>query len=249
MTRSLFVLLPPSEAKLSGGVRTSKIGAFDEELAGARGDVLVGLAQVLQGTSSERVSRTLNARGALLERSLASTRELVEGIAPVLPAWRRYSGVVWLHLDPATLSPAQRRRVLVPSGLYGVTRGDDPIADYRLKMNVSLPGVGNVARFWRSNLGAPLRRRLEGARVVNLLANEHQAAIDLDSLKTSCDVITITFVAQRGGRLVGHDAKAVKGIVARELLRGGLASMDSFEWQGWRSRSLEGGLCIEAPRA
>ena len=45
----------------------------------------------------------------------------------------------------------------------------------------------------------------------------------------------VLFVDGVGGTTVGHDAKAVKGILARTLLLEGLDSLSTFEWQGWRS--------------
>jgi len=118
----------------------------------------------------------LKVRGPLLERALEASREVVEGRAGLLAGWRRYCGVVWSHLEPQSLSPAQRRRILVPSGLYGLTTAEDAVADYRLKMNASLPAVGNVAAFWKEHLTAVLIQDLKGVGVVNLLPREHEGS-------------------------------------------------------------------------
>ena len=53
--------------------------------------------------------------------------------------------------------PATRVRILVPSALYGVTTAEDQIVDYRLTMHAALPGLGNLARYWRQPLTEALR--------------------------------------------------------------------------------------------
>jgi len=181
------------------------------------------------------IERTLRVHGDLLERAVESSRAVAQGRARLLPAWRRYNGVVWSHLDPATLRPAHRRRILVPSGLYGVTTAQDHIGDYRMKMNVVLAPLGGLATFWRPRLTPTLVKHLEGATVVNLLPKEHGTAIDFAELGKTCHVITIRFVVEGEVVVAGHEAKAVKGILARQLLSDGLGALDIFDWQGWRS--------------
>ena len=53
-----------------------------------------------------------------------------------MPAWRRYSGVVWDHLDPASLT--HRAPIVVVSGLHGLVGAEDPLPDYRLKMSANV---------------------------------------------------------------------------------------------------------------
>lgn len=248
MARSLFVLLPPSEAKVHGGFRVVKEGSFDEGLRAPRREVVTALAGLLEGGPRELLEKTLKVRGPLLERALESSLEVVRDAAPLLPAWKRYSGVVWSSLGPETLRRAQRRRILVPSGLYGITSAEDFVADYRLKMNVSLAPIGNLASFWKPHLTPALLEFLEGATVVNLLPREHEAAIDLAELNRACDVVTISFVDHHGDRAAGHDAKAVKGVVAREILTGKLDSMASFRWGGWKAGLHDGEFRVAAPR-
>jgi cytoplasmic iron level regulating protein YaaA (DUF328/UPF0246 family) len=235
VTGSLFVLLPPSEGKEAGGSRAVKIGAFDGTLGSSRLEVVGALARVLESDDETILIRTLGVRGPLLERALAATRSVVEGRAPVLPAYQRYSGVVWSHLDPASISEATRRRILVPSGLYGLSAGTDLVADFRLKMNVNLAPLGNIARYWRPLVTEAICGYVRRATVVNLLPKEHTAAIDFEMLGAVCDVIDVSFVSHDGTRAVGHDAKAVKGLVAREVLTKGEGSIASFRWEGWKA--------------
>ncbi len=235
MARRLFVLLPPSESKEAGGSRSRKPGTFDVALDAPRSEVAQALGALVQSGRSFDIERTLRVHGVLLERAIESSRAVAQGRARLLPAWRRYNGVVWSHLDPVTLSSAHRRRILVPSGLYGVTTAQDHIGDYRMKMNVVLAPMGGLATFWRPRLTPTLVEHLKGAIVVNLLPKEHGAAIDFAEIGKTCHVITIRFVVEGEVVVAGHEAKAVKGILARQLLSEGLDALDAFDWQGWRS--------------
>ncbi len=249
MSGALFVLLPPSEAKADGGVRPTSAGAFDEQLGDARRQVVSALRTLLQGADDAALEATLGVRGALLERALLSSRNIVEGTFDVLPAWRRYTGVVWSHLDPATLSTSMRSRLLIPSGLYGITSGSDPVPDYRLKMSASLSPLGTLVAHWRPVLAPVLIDHVSGATVVDLLPHEHARAIDVDQLSASCEVHRVSFVRHDGARAVGHEAKAVKGEVARAVLCEGWSSLEKFRWNGWKARRHHGELRIVAPRS
>lgn len=233
-----YVLLPPSESKEPGGGSDAAPGFFDEWLAPARERVRLALATALEDGSPEELSRLFKVRGALLDRALVATRLLVCGAAPTMPAWRRYSGVVWSHLDPGTLTHGQRRRVLVPSGLYGLSSGVDLIADYRLTMKVVLGELGNVASFWRSPVADTLER-MANAQFVDLLPKEHRAVIGQREALAS-RTISVAFLRHGGEGVAGHDAKAVKGIVARRILDDGLDAIEHFHWRGWRGRIRDG---------
>ncbi len=246
MSRSPYILLPPSESKEPGGRREAAPGFFDSALASPREAVRDALAATLAGASNDRISHVLNARGAHLERALAATRELIDETAPVLPAWRRYNGVVWSHLDPASLSPHRRRRILIPSGVYGLTRGTDPVADYRLTMKVSLIGLGSVSKFWRAAL-SPVLEDVTDAGVVSFLPREHAAVLGPD-LGRARRLVTVSFVRHDGEGVAGHDAKAVKGVVARHVLHEGVESIEGFRWRGWRGTRRHDQYVVRAPR-
>ena len=106
-----ILLLPPSEGKATGGKSGARArwtpdrGAF-ARLEQHRVDVVEALGaagggdEKLLGVTGEHLARALDANTALIG-------------APTLPAWQRYTGVVWDHLDPATLTTEQRRRILV----------------------------------------------------------------------------------------------------------------------------------------
>ncbi len=226
---------------MPGGRLQAAPGVFDVALGPSRARVLQAMGDLVANATPQELSKVLRVRGALLERALEATRQLVEARAPVMPAWQRYNGVVWTHLDPASLTQRHRRRILVPSGLYGLSSATDLVGDYRLTMKVGLPGIGNVATFWRASLAETLAQTLagqSGARLVNLLPQEHRGAIGHhDSLASR--VIDVAFLRDGEGA-AGHDAKAVKGVVARRVIDEGVEALDGFRWGPWRGRRREG---------
>ena len=160
--------------------------------------------------------KLLGVGGDHLERAIQSNRSLLG--APTLPAWRRYTGVVWEHLDPATLTAPQRRSIVVVSGLLGLVRADDPVPDYRLKMGASLAPMGKLSTWWRPILGPALSTATRRRTVVDLLPQEHRAAFtDADRER-----FVVVDLVERTGAPGGHAAKAAKGRLARHLLTCGL---------------------------
>ena len=230
-----------------GGVLDRGVGTFDDALRRPRRQVANALADFVRHSTSEKAERTLNVRGPLLKRAVSAAKQVANHRAPLLPAWQRFDGVVWKHLDPATLTPDERARILVPSGLYGVSTSDDLIADFRLRMNVRLPAIGNVATFWRTRLIAAMAPAVDGATIVNLLPKEHDAALDLVGLGAIATVINVNFTHGDGAAAAGHDAKAVKGVLARSLVDSGADVLASFEWAGWRASAGADGVVIAGP--
>lgn len=227
MSRAHFVvLLPPSEGKAEGGARSApwraESGAFGPSLGHWRAE----LAHELQRTGGGN-ERLLGVKGAHLDRARAANTALIGG--PTLPAWRRYTGVVWDHLHLAGLDSTSRSeattRIVVVSGLAGLVRADDPLPDYRLKMGARLGEFGTLSTWWRDDLTDALNGFVKGRTVVDLLPQEHRAAIDWNRV----DSVRVDLVARDGGRVGGHDAKAAKGLLARHLLTssGSIAPMVS----------------------
>ena len=247
MARPLVLLLPPSEGKAAGGRPEGRPGSFDEALGTSRAHVVAELTRVLRTKDIARRSAILGVRGELLERALEASASLASGTAHVLPAWKRYAGVVWAGLEPSSLTPSDRRRILVPSGLYGVTTAADPVADYRLKMSVVLGRIGRLSAFWRHEVTEAVAHRARGRTVVDLLPAEHAAAIDVDALSAATRLIRTRFVSSRGDKAVGHEAKSAKGRLARALLDGGLDAAADFRWEGWKGQIVLDEIVVTAP--
>ena len=208
----LGLLLPPSEGKQHGGDGQpwSSDGGRFAELASRRTVLVRRLARVRGGNE-----KLLGVGGKhLVEARLAN---VALKTSPSLPAWRRYTGVVWDGLDVASMPADAKRRamssVVVVSGLLGLVAIDDPTPDYRLKMGASLAPYGKLSTWWRPVLAPPLTTWAARRFVVDLLPNDHRAAC----CAADVDGVAVTFV-ERDGKVAGHDAKIAKGRLARHLL-------------------------------
>ncbi|NND74589.1 MAG: peroxide stress protein YaaA [Ilumatobacter sp.] len=223
-----MLLLPPSEGKAPGGSTRGASGPWDPAAGafGRLGPQRAAVADALEGLDGGD-ERLLGARGDNLARAQTANASL-RG-SPTLPAWRRYTGVVWEHLDPATLPPAARRKIVVVSGLLGLARADDRIPDYRLKMSASPSPLGKLSTWWRGELSAVLNAAARRRVVIDLLPNEHRAAWT----PAVPDGVRVTFV-ERHGAPGGHFAKAAKGRFARAVLTEGLGALDT-----WRDERFE----------
>jgi cytoplasmic iron level regulating protein YaaA (DUF328/UPF0246 family) len=214
-TNEFIIFLPPTEGKAMSGTPnirwTYSSGVFGKSLTTQREQVVAQLKKSKGGDQ-----KLLGVSGAHLTRAQDANTHLID--APSLPAWQRYTGVVWDHLDLASLTTAQRnsiaKRIYVPSGLAGLVRADDPLPDYRLKMGARLAPFGTLSKWWRDDITDALVKALKGRMLIDLLPNEHRAAINWDLVPTA---IRVDLVAHSGGVVGGHNAKAAKGLLARHL--------------------------------
>jgi cytoplasmic iron level regulating protein YaaA (DUF328/UPF0246 family) len=222
-----MLLLPPSVGKAEGGGKrrapwTPQAGSSGVRLGDHRAAVVDALNAVHGGGE-----KLLGVRGDHLLRAQSANCSLIG--APTLPAWQRYTGVVWDHLGPATLTPAAHKQIVVVSGLLGLVRGDDPVPDYRLKMGANLSPLGRLSTWWRHTLTAEVERLAKRRFVVDLLPQEHRAALELDGVEG----VSLTLVDPTG-KPGGHFAKAAKGELARAILTDGIGAINS-----WRHPQFE----------
>lgn len=210
------ILLPPSEGKASGGSKPKwrpSSGTFGRRFVEQRGEIVDALRRADGGDAS-----LLGVNGKNLEAARATNLSMID--SPTLPAHLRYTGVVWDHLAPTTMSAAVRKRasesVIVVSGMLGLVGFDDPIPDYKLKIGASIAPLGKLATWWRQPLSRTLNARLAGCWVIDLLPNEHRAAWS-PTPQAYAGSSMVTFV-EKSGKVAGHDAKAAKGLLARHLL-------------------------------
>jgi cytoplasmic iron level regulating protein YaaA (DUF328/UPF0246 family) len=210
----VIILLPPSEGKAPGGKRPGwkpGSGRFGRKLSTTRAQVAAALAAADGGDA-----RLLGVGGAHLERARTANATAVG--APTLPAWQRFTGVVWGHLDVAGLDAGARQRasqrIVVVSALAGLSGLDDPLPDFRLKMSANLTGMGKLASAWRPVLSPVLNAAARGGLVVDLLPAEHAAAWQADP--TGYDLARVDLIDD-AGRRAGHASKAAKGMLAAEL--------------------------------
>lgn len=220
-TPRLALLLPPSEGKAEGGARprwAPSSGTFGSELGSRREQLAAALAAV--GGGDERL---LGVGGKHLLRARSVNSSLLG--SPTLQAAERYTGVVWDHLDLASMESSTRQRagtsVVVISGLLGVVSLLDRIPDYRLKMGAGIEPFGKLSTWWRPAVNEALDQWARGRFVVDLLPIEHRAAWQPGEKVRG---VSVTFV-ERNGKSAGHDAKAAKGRLARHLLESELAPL------------------------
>ncbi len=110
------------------------------------------------------------------------------------------------------------------SGLLGLVRGDDPVPDYRLKMGANLAPLGKLSTWWREHLTSELTRLARRRVIIDLLPQEHRAALVLDGLEG----VSLTLVDPTG-KPGGHFAKAAKGGLARAILTDGIDVIDTWQ--------------------
>ena len=151
----------------------SRARASSPELEARRSTLVRRLARVRGGNE-----KLLGVGGKHLAAARLANAALTA--SPSLPAWRRYTGVVWDGLDVGSLPVGARRRamssVVVVSGLLGLVALDDPTPEYRLKIGASLAPYGKLSTWWRPKLAAPLSAWASTRFVVDLLPNDHRAA-------------------------------------------------------------------------
>lgn len=213
----LTILLPPSEGKDPGGAEGTAWSP-DQGRFAALADVRRRVADALVAADGGD-ARLLGARGDLLDRSRDANRAVLG--APTLPAFERFTGVVWDALGPHDLPAAARRRarssVVVVSALTGLSAWDDPVPDFRLKLSVRLDPLGRLDAFWREPLSEALNRHCRRRTVVDLLPIEHRSAWVPDPAR--CRLLRPE-LRTASGAAGGHNGKAAKGRLARALLLG-----------------------------
>jgi cytoplasmic iron level regulating protein YaaA (DUF328/UPF0246 family) len=235
------ILLPPSEGKTApaDGPALHLRGLSYPELTAARERVLEALIAVSKRDNANEILGV----GRRVMPEVVSQRDIL--FAPCAPAREVYTGVLY---EAAQLCRGDDVRIF--SGLFGVTTGEDLIPTYRLSMNVSLPGIGNLKTFWRRELaqagveGSDCRQqhcemRHSGAQSpagasqtgdIELYrdaaeANMAQTTIDM---RSGAYQVTAPYgdwwdlrVVDSRGKVITHAAKHYRGLLTRALLDAG----------------------------
>jgi cytoplasmic iron level regulating protein YaaA (DUF328/UPF0246 family) len=136
--------------------------------------------------------------------------------APAAAAAEVYTGVLFKRLELPELPAAARKRVLIASALWGVVRPDDRIPYYKFPPSTRLEGIGAPNAFWRTALAAALPDE-DGDLVVDMRSGAYAAAWK----PKRATLLAVRAFTEEGGqrKAVSHMAKAVRGDVARELLK------------------------------
>jgi hypothetical protein len=215
--RRPVILLPPSKGKASGGSGRAYARTFARHpLAAARRELL----EAAVSSASERDAAVLSRRCGVAERDAAAARGLLERLAdaPTMPANLRYTGVVHGNAGLAELDvTGAGAEVRIVSALMGLVALDEPVPEYRLEFNATLPDIGGIATFWRDRVCEELLRVAGGARTWDLLPAEH-ARIWPAGLREDLDVVGVRFVRPDGRAANAARTKVAKGLLTAHLL-------------------------------
>ncbi|GAA1937791.1 peroxide stress protein YaaA [Nocardioides marmoribigeumensis] len=220
----VIVLLPPSEGKATPrrGAPLDLRSLSFPDLTPARERVLDALVALCR----DEPARAAEVLGLGPTQAEAVTRNATLREAPTTRADRLYTGVLYDALDLATLDVAARRRaarwLLVTSGLFGFVRPGDRVPAYRLSGDVTLPGLGGVARHWSQHLGAAVEEAAGRGLVVDLRSSSY-AAFWRPDREWAPRVATVRVLHEHQGtrKVVSHFNKATKGRLVRSLLEEG----------------------------
>ncbi|WP_420099862.1 peroxide stress protein YaaA [Corynebacterium sp.] len=210
----MFILLPPSETKASGGDGPALDidGLSFPSLNEIRRQNIDDLAALDPGDALQVLGISEKLRGEA--EANARLRD-----APTVPAITRYTGVLYDALDAATLSSSARARLGVGSALFGLLSADDPVPHYRLSAGTKLPWSG------ASDDGLPTMKARWGSAVTDALRQVPGTVVDLRSggyqqlgRLPGAVTVRVESVREDGSRkVVSHFNKHYKGLLAREL--------------------------------
>ena len=209
----MLILLPPSETKRPGGRGAPlDLDALSfPELTPTRRRLLDELVRLAHDLPTARAALGIT---AVMDHEIAWNAEL--SASATVPALDRYTGVLYDHLDVASLTRVQRsradRRIVIASALFGATRGTDAIPAYRLSAGSRLPGLPGLAALWRAELTLTLRSF--GELVLDLRSGAYAALAPVPGAITAA-VVTANAAGQR--TVVSHFSKATKGDLTRAL--------------------------------
>lgn len=148
---------------------------------------------------------------------------------PCAPAYEIYTGVLFAALDFSSADDDALARaddsVLIFSGLFGATRPTDLIPAYRLAMGTKLPRSGNTATLWRKTMKSVELTQDE------LVIDARSGSYRVWDPPSSCEHVTIGAVRIKDGvrKVVSHNAKHYRGLLAGELIRSATSPTNAEE--------------------
>lgn len=208
----MLILLPPSEAKTTpeNGQRLTFNNLVFPEMSGERRTIIHELQVVSSLGNAHEVLKV----GKTLRQEIQANQHILE--APTAPAWQVYTGVLYDALDYGTLDDVDDDAALVFSALFGATRLSDGIPSYRYPATAKMPGIGNIATWWRERLTSHLDEYATGP-IIDCRSTTYKPFWKTPPFRT----VTIDVFQRVNGELktVSHWAKQARGYVARQLLQ------------------------------
>mgnify|MGYP002714784037 FL=1 len=195
----MLIVLPPSETKASGGTDAPMSLSFP-----SLDPVRTLLIDVLTATPVDTQMSELKIPAG---KRADAEENLVLRSAPVMPAIRRYTGVLYDALDAASLPDAALSRLAVGSALFGLVRATDCVPRYRVSGG-SKVGGRTMKAWWGSLVTDVL---VEQGFVVDLRSGAYQ------QLGPVPGAVTVRVEQADTGKVVSHFNKQYKGELARAL--------------------------------
>ncbi|MDO4665891.1 MAG: peroxide stress protein YaaA [Actinomycetaceae bacterium] len=208
----MIVLLPPSEGKIAATsgkpVSLHDLPPFPELFA-ARREVIDALTKV-----SARAN-ALEILGVGARISSAVVDNLTVLTRPAAPAYKTYAGVLYDAGQFASRGrlAASGTKFYVQSALFGLIDLTARIPSYRLSLGTDLPGVGNLAKFWRKHLTETADAKFAGEVIVDCRSGTY-----VNAWKAPKNERIVVKAETATGRVISHAAKKWRGIIAGQLL-------------------------------
>ena len=204
----MLIVLPPSETKAPGGVDAPMSLSFP-----ALDPVRTSLLDALTATPVDAQMSELKIPAS---KRAEAEENLALRAAPVMPALRRYTGVLYDALDASTLADEALSRLAVGSALFGLVRAGDMIPRYRVSGG--------------SKVGGKTMRAWWGTAVSDVLAQQ-DFVVDMRSgtyqqLGPVAGALTVRVEQADTGKVVSHFNKQYKGELARALAPHAAASAE-----------------------
>ena len=249
----MLIILPPSENKTQpeSGAPLKLAELCAPQLRETREKVLQALIKLSRGNKT-RAAKILGLGASQLDL-LSRNANILE--APAAQAIEVYTGVLYDHLDVASLkAPARKhleKTVIIASALFGVVRAGDRIPAYRLSGSSTLPGLGTLAGVWKPVLGEAINELSAGGLILDLRSGPY-----MNLAKPTGDwknrTVTIRVFNEKDGKrsIVSHFNKATKGDIVQDLMMNRVNAQDQVELEialkdlGWVVESQIGQLDI-----
>jgi len=227
----MLVILPPSETKVSGGEEGTALDisllSFPSQNRG-RAALLQHVVELSQNPGEALTALKLGPKGI---REIERNAQVMT--SPLMPAYERYTGVLYDAVDRTGLSPEAltwlKNNMAIFSALFGLIRATDKIPAYRLSFD-SRVGGGKPSQVW-----VPLAKELwdqVGEFVVDLRSEGYRSLAPVPEGKGV--YISLAKPGPQGTRsALGHANKATKGQLVRELAVSGADINSVAELVAW----------------
>ena len=210
----LKILFSPSEAKNFGGNETKK------ELLGsneAREDILKKYNDIVNSQNEEAIKKLFGFKK--FEECEPYICDIFN--SPLMCALQRYKGVAYDYLDFNSLDNKQQNHLkentIIFSNLFGAVRGGDVLPVYKVKQGNSIADI-EPDKFYKKRFSYQLDLYLGDSEILDLRAGYYDKFY-----KISKPYTTLKFL--KDGKVVGHWAKAYRGMVLREIAKHQVSSL------------------------